>query len=49
MRSSPSTTYRSTIQARADRSGATMSLIAFLGAFALIAAITLGMPSVHPF
>jgi hypothetical protein len=48
MRSLPSATYRASVHDR-DRTSATVSLIAFFSAFALIAAITFGMTSVHPF
>jgi hypothetical protein len=48
MRSLPSTTYRASVHDR-DRTSATVALIAFFSAFAMIAAITLGLPSVHPF
>jgi hypothetical protein len=43
--------FRASIHERADRdrTATALSLIAFLSAFALIAAIALGTTSVHPF
>ena len=43
--------YRANSQSRAirERSGPTLALIAFYSAFALIAAIALGTPLLHPF
>jgi hypothetical protein len=48
---SPSARDRAAVQARADRerTGAVLSLIAFFSAFALIAAVAFGTPTVHPF
>ena len=50
MRLLPSAGYRaSPARTDRDRTGTVLSLIAFFGAFTLIAAIALGTTSVHPF
>jgi hypothetical protein len=43
--------FRGSVHPRTDRdrTGMVLSLIAFFSAFALIAAIALGTPSIHPF